>query len=364
MNLGNQPPYCNTGAQNTLPTGLRSLVDWVSFSFVFVHDLQKIFDILCIPATEFCDMPNGLHGYRKQKACGHIRILYEGTAEMGIHVEMSGQGCREFESYFNLGWDVFFDRVISNRGKFTRLDVAIDDFEGYFSVKQLIRKAKEGCCKSKFKKARYMETISLDDGSTGGTTIYFGQPSSMIKIRVYEKNHERLSHGDDLEEGLEIWNRTEIESKKERADLLAAAIAYSDVALGTIIRGVLSNYLNFLDKGDDENKSRWKVSKFWQRFLNDVEPLILTKKAPDRSIQRIQHWVDRQIEPSLALLFLAKESNLDFLVEALNNGMERLTERDLQMLELYKTQQKDITEMKKQKIKRIHLQEEMDRKEY
>ncbi|MDB5055261.1 MAG: hypothetical protein JWM44_3311 [Bacilli bacterium] len=33
-------------------------------------------------------MPQGLHGYLRQRTCGNIKILFEGTASMGINVEI------------------------------------------------------------------------------------------------------------------------------------------------------------------------------------------------------------------------------------------------------------------------------------
>lgn len=336
-----KPPYCNTGAENTERHALFALVDWVSCTFPYAQDVQEILNILCLPEKDMREMPHGLHGYKQMLICGNIRVMYDGNDNMGIHVEFSGQGCREYESYNLLTWSELIKRVTDRGGHFSRLDVAIDDYKGYFTIQSLIRRSKRGLCRSKFKKARYMETIELSDGSTGGATIYFGNPSSRIKIRMYEKNFEREQKGFDVEEDVHIWNRVEIEAKKERAQILALLIMEERLPLGSIICGVLKNYVNFVDKHPtDPNKARWEVSKFWKKFLGDIEPIRLTEKAPDRTIQRVENWIDKQVTPSISLLFLAGVLNHENLQEFLSEGLDRLTEKDIIILEQFQREKR------------------------
>ncbi|MCG3056041.1 replication initiation factor domain-containing protein, partial [Escherichia coli] len=115
---------------------------------------------------------------------------YDGSENMGVHLQMSGQGCREYEALNKKKWkELFFDFICYN-AKFTRLDVAIDDFQGYFTIGSIERKVKDRLLTSKFKKARTMETILIESGKGEGKTIYFGSSQSSIQVRMYEKNHE------------------------------------------------------------------------------------------------------------------------------------------------------------------------------
>jgi len=327
------PPYSNRGAVNTSQSGLIALVDWVSVTFTEVFEISQIFSILGMIEEEFSEAPTGNKGYKKMLVNGHIAILYDGKPEMGIHVDMSGQGCREFENYFG-DWAEFFKRVFEYNGQFTRLDLAIDDYSGYFKIDTLIKKAKKGEVRSKFKKAKRIEQIKLEDGSSEGNTLYFGRPSSRIQIRFYEKHHERKNAGKELEEGVEIWNRSEIQSRHERATSLAMLIANGGGdQIGRIIMGTLKNYILFLSPSDDTNKARWPIAPFWDKFLGDIEPLKLSKRAPDRTIERIESWIDRQVNTSLGILFYTQ--GIDSIIEKVENGIVRMRDQDHQLVEEY-----------------------------
>ncbi|HYK74652.1 MAG TPA: hypothetical protein VEV44_16275, partial [Pseudoneobacillus sp.] len=102
------PPASNTGALNTEESGLRSLVDWVSFTLKNVTDVRDVVDILGLDFNSFRECPNGDKGYMEQIRFGDISILYNGREDMGIHVNISGQGCRQFETYSNMDWSTFF----------------------------------------------------------------------------------------------------------------------------------------------------------------------------------------------------------------------------------------------------------------
>ena len=229
--------------------GLISLVDWLQFTIPHPVTLETVYNLFGMLEDDFKDLPRGLYSYTKQKASGDIRILYEGTAEMGIHVQMSGQGCRQFETYYDVTWEELFYRIIELNGKFTRIDLAIDDIRyrndpPYFTLQQLIRKTKRNECKSKFKKARRVETIEIGSGQSKGQTIYFGSSQSDVQVRAYEKNFERENEGKELEEHLTAWNRVEIQLCDDRANATVLAIL-SGVIIGEIAFGILSHYMDF-----------------------------------------------------------------------------------------------------------------------
>ncbi|WP_459595079.1 replication initiation factor domain-containing protein [Campylobacter jejuni] len=327
------PPSGNTGAQNTYRDGLRALVDWVSATFSDSTPPEKLADVLGIPFSLFVQMDRGNFGYRKQYRFGHIAIYYDGNPGMGIHVELSGQGCREFEKLSRTGWDYLF-QYIRLYGHFTRLDVAVDDFKGYFTIGRVVDYVRKGLCSSKFKKAITIESNLIADGSSTGQTVYFGSPSSRIKVRFYDKLNERLQAGKDIEDGIDFWNRTEIELRDERADLMAEEILNAE-CLGDTITAVLKNYINFKMRGTDSNKSRWKDAKWWQDFLGNVEKLHLTHIAPDRTVTRIKNWIDKQTPRSLAVLFRALGEDYYYIQTLIEKGLEQLTEEDDAIITAY-----------------------------
>lgn len=327
------PPSGNTGAQNTYRDGLRALVDWVSATFSDSTPPETLADVLGLPFTLFVQMDKGHFGYRKQYRFGHIAIYYDGNPGMGIHLELSGQGCREFEKLSRTGWHYLF-QYVRLHGHFTRLDVAIDDFKGYFTIGRIVDYVRKGLCSSKFKTAITMESNKIADGSTKGQTVYFGSPTSRIKVRFYDKYNERLQAGKEIEDDITVWNRTEIELRDVRADLMADEILNSE-HLGDNITGVLKNYISFKQRGTDSNKSRWKDAKWWQEFLGDVEKLKLTHVAPDRTVTRIKNWIDKQTPRSLAILFRALGEDYYYIQTLIEKGLEQITDEDESIITAY-----------------------------
>lgn len=370
------PPSTNRGALNTSRIGLRALVDWfqgtLKFAQLGIPAHEEIILIMGLDKSEFRELPLGYKQWRKGLRLGSIQVYYDHPTEPSCHLILPGQGCREFETLSKVGWVNFFRQILVRMFSISRLDLAIDDFgridpkapsrgiQPYFSVQTLITKIEQGLCRSKFEWGRTIGKIKLDDGTYHGRSLYFGSPQSRIQIRVYEKNWERINKGFELEEGVEVWNRTEVQMRKKRAFEAVRLIAMGDKPVGDIVSGVICNYVNFVDRDpEDSNKSRWKVSRFWREFLGDVKPLRLSLEAPDRTIARVERWIDRQVEPSLALLWLAHDGELNWLIEMLEEGCERLTDKDLDMLERTKADYQRILEVRRIEKQHKEIEERM-----
>lgn len=258
---------------------------------------------------------------------------------MGIHVQMTGQGCREYEKYGPKDWRQFFADCFAHDGVFTRLDGAIDDiaYEGqqpYFTLNKLYRKVREGAVRTRFKRGKYVQSLLLEDGTSLGETLYFGREQSDIQIRFYEKDFERLDAGKELEEGIIAWNRTEIQCRRDRAQALALYIVNSD-DIGKVLAGALRNYIEFCIKQKDTNKSRWPVCRWWEDFLGDVEKLRLTMIAPDKTVERVMRWIERSVAPSLGMIFAAHDGDMDLIMKIIADGMDRMTREQIALAKEY-----------------------------
>ena len=71
--------------------------------------------------------------YKKSAVCDGISIYYDGSKpSMGVNIEMTGQGCRQYENLFDdtFSWHNVF-KSIDDFGNYnvTRLDLAIDDYQ-------------------------------------------------------------------------------------------------------------------------------------------------------------------------------------------------------------------------------------------
>lgn len=337
------------------------LVDWLQFT---LHStaLPEVYDLIGIPETDFVDMPTGRYSYAARKSCGGISIMYQGRDGMGIHVEFEGQGCRQYETYYDVPWEVLFARIVDAGGDFSRLDLAIDEHrfgndKPYWQVKQLVRKTKQGHARSKFRTANRIEKINMGDGSSGGDTIYFGSAQSDIQFRAYQKDLERLGAGFDLLEGLTTWNRFEVQLADVRARNAVLACLEGRTA-DHLVNGIIRQYLNFCNPGGDSNKARWPVCSWWDDYLGDAVKLRLAEKAPDKTIERKKEWIDRQVSPTLAEIWVAEGSpGLEWLGEYINRGLDRMTDQQWARADNYAAaQRRERTEREEQRQERRQAQ--------
>jgi phage replication initiation protein len=356
MSKQGQPPYGNTGAQNTNENGLKVLVDWVSVTF---KNLEKHFliEVLGLEYEKFKKLHIGAMGYSMSLRFENICIYYAGsTPEMGIHLVMTGTGCRQYEAETdNYDWSIFFAKVLDVGGKFTRLDLAIDDYKGYFNLKQIERKVKAGHVTSRFKDVTNYEKIRVKDGYVKGQTLYFGSTTSRVLIRFYDKLKERLGKGKELPEGVTFWNRTELQLSKSRAQVAATFIAYEEKQAGEIAMGILKEYVRFLKKGTDSNKSRWETWGNWEKFLQDVEPLRIVEQPKQKTIDDKVNWIDKQVSKSLYVVAQAK--SWGFLAGMIESAATKLSSDDVLMIERYKEEKNKKAPLTGNKRKPTHKNE-------
>lgn len=333
------PPYSNRGAQNTERSGLRALVDWLSATFRNVQDYTEIIELLGLEKEQFREVESGKYGYKLHARLGHIAIYYDGGDGMGVFLDISGQGCREYESFGLYSWSELFVVMHSLKVKFTRLDIAIDDFNDMLSIPTLKRKVREGAVRSRFKSAVEIRKSKLSDGSSSGETLYFGSPSSRIQVRFYDKYLEQTSKNRKVDSDLLSWNRVELQLRKEHANAVATVIANHERSIGKCVLGILNNYVTFCVKSSkDTNKARWAVAKFWTDFLDGVDKLPLTQVAPDLSIERSQEWIRRQATATLAMLYTAYDGDMMSFMNYLIDGTNKMDEKHREIINRFRAQ--------------------------
>lgn len=323
-------PHTNRGVGCTIvdSLGLKSLIDWFEFT-IPVRDHLVVLRLLGIKVEEYIELEKGMYLYKNQLLCGNIRVMFNGISDdMGVHVQMSGEGCRQYEQRFGDNWLELIRGVIRLGGHFTRLDVAVDDLSGYFTIDMVKDKVCSGEVRTVFKGAGLNNSYKFgkDKGSmVDGQTVYFGSKHSELRIRFYDKA---------LEQGVDyFWNRTEVQSRNDRSQMIAVMLM-GGTSLGNIVFGILKRYVNFVEKDDgDSNRSRWAVSDWWSRFIGDVDRVKLTIAKGKKTINQVAFWIERQVAPSLALLRKAwGEGFGSFYQSLLFSGEERLKERHLLLL--------------------------------
>lgn len=332
------PRTDNMGVERTTESGLRACVDWLGATFKIINFEQLICDVLQMNPDDFFSS-KGNYGYRQSMKCGSITIYFDGQEDMGIHLEMKGRGCREYEKYGKRTWKELFQSIFANQGYFTRLDPAVDDFDGMFTIPKLVSKIKKAELVSPFKLARVLETIKIHTGNVSGMTLYFGSPESDIQIRIYDKLSERKDANYNVSEDIKVWIRTELQLRDEKAMRFAEILANKEDGertIGETVCGILKHYLRFVVKGKDSNKRRWKTAPFWDKFLGKVEKLPLTTIITEKTVFDKHEWVKRQIAPTLGLLYEAYGEEMKQIEKLVEEGRHRLKGKDHDMIRRYK----------------------------
>ena len=337
------------------------IYDWFSFT-VKGKTLDEVIELSNLSGVSFIET-HGHYGYKRAKFFNGIWILYEGSdgtespfaEDMGICVEMSGQGCREYETLDNCNLDTLVNFIAvsqsydSEHFNITRLDVAFDDIDKEGSglldidlIDNIARSDEGGVFVTKFRQCGGSWKRNLSETKEKGfehpaKTVYFGSEKSEVRFRIYDKAQERG--------GLDYhWVRFEMQLRHERAYNFLT----SELVLGARFCGVINNYLRFVEPlATDSNKWRWNNAEWWNNFLCTLEKItIFTKKDIDYNLGRVENYISYSAGNSIEVLLQCvglsafmdlirkRESKLNQKQEALVAEYKQLQRRRLD--ELYK----------------------------
>lgn len=338
MSFKGQPPVTNRGVTHTSDRGLNAVVDWVQVTFKKIALTFDIMDLLGIEKSYFKLENKGLYGWKTtyKTDFNEIRIFEDGDGQLEgtTHLIITGQGCRLFEKISKTNWSDFFAVILNTDIKIKRIDLAIDDFKGYFTPSLWYRKIKQNAVTTKLRKGRWIESFNLSEYEKQGTTIYVGSPKSSIQIRCYDKFKEREEKGFIIDDEIKFWVRTEIQAREERAEAIALIIAYNRKSIGEIASGILKNYLMFRVRNKNEsNKSRWKICDWWKKYLGNVEKLELTLNHKEPTLERSIDWANSSWLRTMYSMYLVFEQDIDMFYKMMVQAQGKMRKEDYKKIE-------------------------------
>ena len=304
-------------------------IDWLQFTLVDQSATEKynfsntIIQVLGLDVNNFMQLPYGKLGYTSQLFYNNIWVLYDGAPNMGVHVIISGKGCRIYETENNLVELV--KRIDKANGKITRIDIAMDDHSGkvipFGRLKNDIIKAN---IMTRWKDSTEIIKRKNKTGQVIGHTVYLGSRQSNIFFRLYDKA---------MQQGLEntIWTRLELEIKSTYAENIQKLLTEKNI--GELTSEILNNYIRIVQPHKtDTNKSRWQTKRYWLDLVNTTKKQQLTMKPEESDIEDTKRWLGNQIAPSLALVVLSDEGKVQFIQDLITSGYTRLTEKHIKKL--------------------------------
>lgn len=293
------------------------LIDWLCFTTKKM-DVDTVIRFLGLEKLNFVDC-SGHNGYKSSKRFGGICIMSEGREDMGICVEMSGQGCRQYETSGLYSLD-FLSKFLADRSDdyhITRLDVAFDDVDhegdGLLDMVLIDEHARSDMYISRFR-SKFGEWSGKhsDGGSCSplALSVYFGSPQSNTRFRIYDKSLERG--------GLDYhWIRFELQLR----DNSALSFLLNPLPVGQKFFGLINNNLRFIKPSGDSNRRRWDSPEWWTAFLQTVKKIsVYTKKDVEYNMSKLEHFVFDQAGKSVYTYIKCKGAPA--FIQALNEFME------------------------------------------
>lgn len=320
-----KPPSSDTVARITVPSENQSIIDWFAFT-VKTREPDDVIKMLGFSRSLFENTERGGMGYKSCLRFGHISVFYDGNENMGCHVEMSGQGCREFETS-NHNWRDLIATIKLQNGKFTRLDIALDTVDGSLPLKKIRRAVNLGQVRSNFTSVRTIEsaTLSPDGLKNKSQTVYFGSGLSRCMFRLYDK---AAQSGLNTETYSPFWIRFELQLREDRAAIAADEILRKQ-NLGYVATGIINQYLSFIDPKSDSNRSRCLLLPWWFNWLQHTDKLKITVQKALRLISQVKDHIRKQYGPSLAMIVKAVgvPHFSNFIQQCLVEGTKRLSRK-------------------------------------
>jgi phage replication initiation protein len=309
-----EPPASNTGARNTSPPPEtdRVSLDWLEFTLPIGFHLPHIGEMLGLDA-EWVQAPRGMNGYRKQYVAGGVRILTNGTPEMGHHVVISGS------AFVSCSEKV--ETILAHclhLGNVTRLDIAYDSVSGLLDMDRVRQHIKGGSLLTPFRRGREIQELDLSGeipDSDLGRTIYIGSGKSRILFRVYDKGLETGSTAGGK------WIRLECQLRSTHAHNAAIEILVDGA--GGVLRSICAKYLSFRQGSADSNKSRWSVAGWWSAFLESAGRIKLAIDKVKKTLIEKRVWFERQLGPTFAAICQA--FGTDEITKIYTEGARRMS---------------------------------------
>lgn len=285
------------------------LIDWLTFTTT-MHGFEGVYDLLGMSADMFTQAQTGRYGYSRRIYCGGVSILSGGFDEsMGICVELSGQGCRDFETLGSGDYAGIFLEILENPKQMhiTRLDIAFDDHTGLLDVQVLCRETLAGNFVSRWTKYKV-------EYSDEGTSCLFGSRQSEMYLRFYDKAAERGLSGVH-------WSRSEMVLKRQRAfEFIRILTKEHDgkvSGIQALFWSVLNNYLRFVvPDPEDTNKSRWETAPWWFNFVQSAACVqLFVKPGVEYNLHDTEKYVYNQAGNSFLTLIMCR--GLDAIVDGI-----------------------------------------------
>lgn len=314
-------------------TGVHVLIDYLTITFPFIcyeDDFElKIVEEVVTMVSQFLGFIKdqvikdeyARNRYQYQYTIGdNITLRLIGPElKSGYHscvLEMKGQGCREYElASENNSWIKLLEFfLIRLNAQVTRLDIAIDDYEGKdVDMPYIKEKLERKFYNSSFRK-KYHKIMGCEEE---GWTLQLGGHHSSQTFQIYDKLKEQQYRQNPCNQ--KYWVRYEMRFYLDKAYNIAMSLFDAGEAnFRQFVFRLLYTTLDLKENNnlDSENQHKIKTDLRWQGFLESVEKAKIEKyKIRSTTFQDYKAWAS----PHAAFFFLVT------LLECSGNDEQTIT---------------------------------------
>ncbi len=249
-------------------------IDWLSATFKGSITDTAVRDVVSFgfPKRAWTHgTPRYGYSFMMSHPFGHSIMSHPNRPEMGVHLSFTGRSLRSLgeggiTALSMLEW------VLSEGGRTTRIDLAIDVFDEEIDIVALAGSPRVKAAPGSCRKWNYFK------GHDGGCTAYIGSRKSEKFLRIYDKA---------AEQGLpdRKWTRFELEIKGDAAKEVAIQVAaLKEGEHAAYIKGVMKAMFN----PEDE---------LYQRIMSAPAHIVTTNKDTD---DNTLEWLMNSVAKTLA----------------------------------------------------------------
>jgi hypothetical protein len=266
---------------------------------------------------DWIELPRGINGYGKAlMGPNGARVDYEPLgqpARWDFHAMLPGKACMAIghERMVKL-----LKYMCESAARFTRLDVAIDDYTKIITPLGVLHYLKVPRLDSEVvthaSKFTNVNSGELGSGNQTADTLYIGSPKSRNYLRIYDKDEE--SHG-------EIPAiRWELQCRAESAETLGPLLAGCDWR--KVIPQRLVSFIDFRAKDKTDVEKRTRLAWF-AMLVKDASRANMYSSKAFRTLEDAAEWVIKVVAPTLAAVFAGTAGDIGEIMDLIREGRKR-----------------------------------------